>query len=418
MRRFSTRSRLTLSLGLLASAIPVASARAQEGPAGTPSAADDPATPAASDTVWFVIAPDGKGNGDFFDVTLAAGEQATMRGTLGNGSAIPVKAIIYAADAYSGVNGGFMLNGADAEVTAPTTWLDFPTITYDFQPAETFETAFTVAVPDDTPPGQYITGVAIETAEAEPMKGGAPLMVKYRLAAPVLVTVPGPVTPAFDIGDIGITISETTTIITGMIENTGNIRVRPAGTLRISDEGGSQLVDAPIAMGSVYAGDTTTFEVILPTPLSEGTYLVSVDLADDDTGATAVRSDVAVDVARQEAPAPVSITSASFTPMPSTEDIVFVQVAITITNTGAPIAGGEITLQVLRDGEPIDEVTLASAMTLQTGDTVIEQPYLPASGSWEAGAYTFRVTVSATDLTTGTSSTITTLTSEDTLDIS
>ena len=46
-----------------------------------------------------------------------------------------------------------------------------------------------------------------------------------------------------------------TTTISGTIENTGNIRVRPEGTLTLTDANGAQVVDAPIAMESVYAGD-------------------------------------------------------------------------------------------------------------------------------------------------------------------
>ena len=61
--------------------------------------ASTPATPEVSDTVWFVLAPEGKSNGDYFDIHLDAGERTTVRATIGNGSTVPVTAVMYAADA-------------------------------------------------------------------------------------------------------------------------------------------------------------------------------------------------------------------------------------------------------------------------------------------------------------------------------
>ena len=69
--------------------------------AATP-ATGDSASPTPSDTIWFVIIPEGKANGDYFDVELDPGESATLNGTFGNGSEIPVEAVVYVADAYSG----------------------------------------------------------------------------------------------------------------------------------------------------------------------------------------------------------------------------------------------------------------------------------------------------------------------------
>jgi hypothetical protein len=305
------------------------------------------------------------------------------------------------------------MNESDDPVTDPTTWLDFPTETIDFDAQQAIESSFTVTVPEGTAPGQYITGIAIETAEASPMEGEAPILVKYRLAAAVLITVPGSVEPSFQIGTISATVDQQTTIINGVIENTGNIRVRPEGTLVVTDASGEDVITAPIAMGSVYAGDATTFQVTVPAPLPEGEYTVSTDLVDPDTKAAAAVTDVAITVTKPEAPAPVTISSFAVTPMPSADNVVFAQVAITVSNTGAPVAGGELTLDVFKDGEQVGSQVLGSSVTLQNGDTTIEQPYIPASGSWDPGTYTFAVTLTATDPTTGTEAIILTAESED-----
>ena len=211
-------------------------------------------------------------------------------------------------------------------------------------------------------------------------------------AAAVLITVPGPVEPSFDIGTITATVDEQTTTIDGVIDNTGNIRVRPEGTLTVTDASGKDVITAPIAMGSVYAGDTTTFQVTVPAPLPEGEYTVSTKLTDPDTKATAEVSDVSVTVAKPEAPAPVTVSSFEVAPMPSADNVVFAQVSLTLNNTGTPIPGGELTLNVFKDGEQVGSQVLGTSLTLQNGDTVIEQPYVPTSGSWESGTYTFSLT--------------------------
>jgi hypothetical protein len=388
-----------------------AAAQAAQGTA-TPAASPEAANPA--NKVWFVIAPAGKANGDYFDVKLDAGKSATVNATIGNGSAIPVKAILYAADAHSDVNGGFILNDSTEQTTAPTTWLDFPTTTREFKPQEAIQTSFTVSVPAGTPPGQYITGIAVETADAAPMPGNAPLLVKYRLMAAVLITVPGTVTPGFSLGDVSIATDGQTSTISGAISNTGNIRVRPEGKLTVTDASGAAVVSSPITMSSVYAGDKTTWQVIVPSPLPEGEYTVNVELKDPDTGATASVHDGKVAVAKPEAPAPVTVASASFTPMPSTTNVVFVQASITIANTAEPRNGVNVTLRVLKDGKQVDEQVLATAMTLQNGNSTIDQSYIPKSGKWESGTYTFEVTVTATDQH-GASSTIASFTSNETI---
>src|SRR4051812_34817727 len=103
------------------------------------------------------------------------------------------------------------------------------------------------------------------------MKGDAPMLVKYRLITVVLITVSGPVTPEFSVGEVKASTDNQTTIISASIANYGNIRVQPQGVVTFTDASGDQVVNASISMVSVYAGDTTTFEVYLPTPLAEGT---------------------------------------------------------------------------------------------------------------------------------------------------
>jgi hypothetical protein len=364
-----------------------------------------------------VLGPKGQGNGDYFDIELEAGETTTLTATVGNGSAIPVEVIIYAADAYSDVNGGFAIKESTAELTGTTTWLDFTPETRSFGPSEGFDKTFTVTVPEGTPPGQYITGLAIETAESRPVPGNPTFRQATRLATAVFITVPGPVTPGFEISDLALAVTPFGHNLTGVITNIGNVRVRPEGSVTLVDASGAEIADIPIVMGSVYAHDTTTFVITLPTFLPEGDYQATAQLEDPDTGATATLVGVTVTAVEAAAPSPLSIASVVLTPMPSADNVVFVQVTTTINNTGGTMTGGELTLQVFKDGELVADHVLATSLTLATGDTVVDQPYIPAEGTWASGTYTFQVTLSTTDISTGATTKIGVFTSDQTIEI-
>ena len=103
--------------------------------------------------------------------------------------------------------------------------------------------------------------------------------------------------------------------------------------------------------------------------------------------------------------------------MPSADNVVFAQVSATIANTGSPVTGGEVSLQVFRDGVQVDDKVLATSMTIQNGDTAIDQTYIPQSGKWDAGSYTFQLTLSSIDPATGTKSVVATSTSDVVIEI-
>lgn len=396
---------LALLVAISLTLVPGLGALAQSAASPTPAAT---ATP--EPTIWFFLGPKGKSNGDYFDITLAAGKSATLTVTAGNGSAIPVKAVIYAADVYSAENGGFAMKDSQSKPTGPTTWLDFPAETHDFAPSQGIDKTFTVTVPPGTAPGQYIAGLAIETADSRAIAGGQTLRQKIRLATAVLITVPGPVTPRFAASDLAIVVSAQGATLSGTIKNTGNIKVRPQGDITLTDASGKTAATVPIKMGSVYAGQSTTFAINLTAPLPEGTYRANGVLKDPDTGATATIKDASVTAAPPAAPSPLSISEVTLAPQPSLAKIVFVQVKATVKNTGQPVANGQLTLQVYRDGKLVDTHALATSLTLVTGDTVVDQPYIPASGAWQPGTYSFALVLDQADPSTGAATTIGTFT--------
>jgi hypothetical protein len=272
----------------------------------------------------------------------------------------------------------------------------------DFAAGEGITKTFTVAVPDDAAPGQYITGLAVETAEGRSVEGGSPLTHKVRLATAVFITVPGPVEAGFGISDLAVSMDLTTTSFSGLITNTGNVRVRPEGSITLTDSAGATVVDAPIKMGSVYAHDAARFEVGFPvTSIPEGVFDAAVELEDPETGETASLAGVQLVVEPSPILPPVTISAVTITPLPAADNVVFVQVDVTIANEGLVIGDAALTLRVFRDGEVVAEHELASSLSLALGETVVSQPYIPADGTWQPGTYTFEVVLSAAVLAGG-----------------
>ncbi|HLU35460.1 MAG TPA: hypothetical protein VKZ61_06795 [Thermomicrobiales bacterium] len=108
------------------------------------------------------------------------------------------------------------------------------------------------------------------------------------------------------------------------------------------------------------------------------------------------------------AEAPLEITTAQVNPMPAADDVQFAAVSVTVTNRDAPIDGVRVLLNVQRDGEAVEDFVLASSVTLQPGETVIEQRYIPLEG-WTPGEWTFAVTLESQNPQTSAEATLATV---------
>lgn len=363
------------------------------------------ATPAGPAPPAFLLEPVGH-EGTYFTIEQDSGTVQEFTVALGNAGEEPVTALTYAADAYSLINGGFGVRTADDPVTAPTTWIDYPRETMDLAPGQTMERTFTVTVPADTAPGQYIASLAIQTAESIAVGDSDAFRQVIRKAIAVFIIVPGSETPEFTIGQASVTHTLTTNSLVVELGNPGNILLSPAGTVTMTTEDGAPVLTAPVTMGPFYAGTETTLELNIPTILAPGTYIVSVAMVDEKTGASAEATDirVTVDDPTTDAPvvAPITIASVTLDQLknPDTEALQALNVGVTLENPGEAIPSAQLTLHVTRDGELVEDYQLNSSLVVQTGSTSIEQRYVPLA-SWEPGTYTFALTLEAVNPATG-----------------
>jgi hypothetical protein len=164
--------------------------------------------------------------------------------------------------------------------------------------------------------------------------------------------------------------------------------------LTVTTADGEDVSTTDIEMGSFYGGNTTVVRVSLPGQLPLGEYILSLDLTDEPTGASASLDDVTLALTEPVAEEPQTFVVEQASVTPSGEPIQYADVAATITNNGDVIPTANVTLNVMRDGESIESYSLAQNQALPTGTSEFGQRYIPVDG-WESGTWTFELVISA-----------------------
>lgn len=214
----------------------------------------------------------------YFDVTVAAGKSRTLKVQLTNPGAATATARTYRADAYTLLNGGFgSRTGADA-VTGATMWVDYPGGPVTLKVAQSLEQTFTVTVPANTPPGEYISSIVAESGELTGTGIGGNQIV--RTAVAVSIRVPGDLHPAIAVGRASQQQDGTKTTVEVALENTGNERLKPLVQLTVKDSGDNELSARTVAMGSFFSATSTSVDTALPGALPAGRYTVTVAVRD------------------------------------------------------------------------------------------------------------------------------------------
>jgi hypothetical protein len=381
---------------------PVLPVNAQE---STPSAE---ATPETELGPQFVIYPKGSFDGDFFQLEIEAGRSQDLTVVLGNVDDEPLELVTYVADVVPQTNGGFAIAREDVPLTGPASWVDYPLQEFAFEPGDGVERTFTVTIPEGTRPGQYVAGLALQTAEPLAVEGTDLFTQTVRKIVQVFITVPGPTEAAFELIDAELTAEGGSGIVEVTVENGGDILVRPQGELVLADEGGQVVFTAPVQMGSVYAGMAVSLVIPLTTALPEGEYSLSLTLADEESGATAAIESQAVSISSEAQAAQQFSIAGEVSLQPADGEPVYADIAVQVTNSGEAVNSSELVLDVVRNGELVESFTLASSLALPPGETEVLQRYVPPTG-FEAGEWSFVIRLNVVDPNSDATTTVATL---------
>ena len=356
--------------------------------------------------VFGIVAIGDHPTGYFDDVEVAPGSSIELTVAIMNQGEVAVSLHTYKMNALSGANGGFLSGNEADPAEGATAWIDYPSFDLDVAPGEQQTVTFTVTVPSDAAPGQYVSGLAVTMRDAEAISGSVFSQVRsYAISVGILV--PGEITHSFALGEP----QSERPFLRIPITNTGNYLVRPSGDLSLTDMSGNPVHTSTLEMGSIYAGLSTIIEVALPDQTPPGEYVLNVALTDEASGATAEIADVPVTVSEPVDPAGVSATVSI---EPNADPIAFANASVTILNGGAEIPAANVSLTVLRDGEKVEDYPLANNVILPTGETVVTGRYIPAD-AWTPGTYTFQVTVSSVNQRDGSDTVLLTIAAADSI---
>ena len=201
------------------------------------------------------LSPQNPGPHGYFEWTTSAGQ--TVRGTvtITNPSSTPATFDVYSADAMTASGGGVIYSALGGSLHDIGRWVHIDTGTITLDAGQSRPIGFTVMVPTGAPPGDYLAGVAAQTASAAPPSGeratngtenGAPNGKSSGVSPPaatrvvlaVLAHVPGPGSVSFHLGvPTIVTGGKSGPVVHIPIDDTGSLLSKPyvTSTLRRCD---------------------------------------------------------------------------------------------------------------------------------------------------------------------------------------
>jgi hypothetical protein len=246
---------------------------------------------AQSERVRLALLPVGQ-PGSFFDLTMRPGEIRSLAVDIANDGEAAMVARTYAADVYTIINGGFGARLRDELPSGTTQWLDYPTGVLSLAVGVATRRTFTIAVPADAGPGEYITSLVLENDLPFQSTGAVGLNQVVRQAVAVVVTVPGLRSPRLAVGQASHKVVAGRSVVSVGVDNSGNVRLKPLVGYVLLDATGIQVSHGSVQMDTFYARTSTSIEVPLDAQLLPGAYTVRLTIEDSPQGMQAVAIDV------------------------------------------------------------------------------------------------------------------------------
>jgi hypothetical protein len=199
-----------------------------------------PAAPAhAVDNGEWAVVPTSEGaattSRSSFAFDVAAGQSLEDSVTVQNLSDRTITFQIYAADGFTGPEGGYAVHGPDDPRGDVGSWVHLAADRWELPAGMQVEVPFVITVPADATPGDHAGGIAALDVDATPVDGGdVQLTVRRAVAVPVFVRVNGPLQPSLRVRDVAVEHAGTAvpggasrTTLSLTIVNDGNVRMSP-----------------------------------------------------------------------------------------------------------------------------------------------------------------------------------------------
>lgn len=240
----------------------------------------------AQDKLHISLLPDlsttSSANESYFVYNSLAGTVVEDTVLVINSENSPVELLLYAADVNTASSGGAAFSTNLGETPTDTgAWLNLSETRVTLEPEEERAIPFTFAIPPDATAGEYAAAIVAQPTDSIETGQGSAVGINLvpRIAVTMWLTIPGPIQPQLAITSLTSGASNTRQVIVANLHNTGNIGLKPQGSLTIRDpQNDTPIYEAPIQMGYFLAGNSLDYRITLPEALPANDYEITLSL--------------------------------------------------------------------------------------------------------------------------------------------
>jgi hypothetical protein len=199
---------------------------------------------------------------------------------------------IYAADGGTGATTGTVYL-TDAHPFRAGSWIQLATARLTLAPGRFKRVPFTVHVPADAKPGEWVGGVVAESTTAArstrtKQKAGVQIKIRNQTIIAVQVNVPGARRAAFSVGAVKTGGQRGYQQLIVHLANTGNVLRKPTGKVEVLKSG--HLVETlPFVMDTFLPQTSIDYPILLKKALAPGDYQARVSLSFPSAGGASKR---------------------------------------------------------------------------------------------------------------------------------
>ncbi|MEV4654390.1 DUF916 domain-containing protein [Micromonospora sp. NPDC049301] len=212
--------------------------------------APGPALAAEGDVAWTVrTASNSYGDArSSFSYAVNPGGRVEDAMVVANRGPVTLNLAVYAADGFTTKAGQLDLLAKDGKSVAVGAWVHADRGSVTIQPGKTAQVPFTISVPDNATPGDYVGGILTSLTQADQAEG---INVDRRLGIRITLRVGGELKPNLAIEDLHVTyggafnpFSKGDATVTYKIHNSGNAALSGQQAVSVSGPFGALSTDA------------------------------------------------------------------------------------------------------------------------------------------------------------------------------
>jgi hypothetical protein len=190
---------------------------------------------------------------------------------------------LFSSDATTGRTTGTVYL-TDRNGTRVGSWVSLSTKSLTLKPGQHETVPFTVRVPANAVPGQWVGGIVAETSRqvtGPKSKQKASVQIKIRdlTIVAVQVNVPGPAINRFTIGGVKTGGQRGFQELVTHIANDGNVLVKPTGSVTVLDRRGKTVQTLTFKMDTFLPQTSVDYPLLLKKALAPGDYSAKIRLA-------------------------------------------------------------------------------------------------------------------------------------------